>query len=630
MGVAREIAGIFGHAFKSPEWYIDAPTFDTGAGLELTVTNDIAEQVPRLMTVVLRDIEVKPSPLWLQCELVRLGGKAINNIVDVTNYVMLLTAQPTHAYDYDKLRGHTLGARLARAGEKAELLNGKTYELNEKDIVIVDGEGVIGLGGIMGGANSEVSAETKNIVLEVATIDMYAVRKTSMRHGIFTDALTRFNKGQSPLQNDHVMSLLLSSIKDVAGGAQASDMFDIRDVSDAAPEVAVDATFINARLGLELSDDEIATLLSNVEISLVRHDASFAVTAPFWRTDLELPEDIVEEVGRLHGFDTLRQELPRRSMMPTAQNTSRRLKRRVREALMRAGANEVLTYSFVHENILTKAQQDPALAFRLSNALSPDLQYYRLSITPSLLDKVHANIKSGYDTFALFEIGKVHAKQAMGEDGLPVEPGRIALTYASKSAADDAPYFHAKRLLEELGARLGLTLIYKPFPSGTTLVFTRPFDLARSARIVDVTSGQVLGILGEYAPSVKRSFKLPEQSAGFELLTEALEIALRHDGNTYRPLSRFPATTRDMCFQVSAETPYSAVYDAMAIAAQETDFEVAISPLDIYQPADAMTKNITLRARIVSHDHTLTADEIGAAASHIETYVCEHVGATLV
>ncbi|MGB2860770.1 MAG: phenylalanine--tRNA ligase subunit beta, partial [Candidatus Saccharimonas aalborgensis] len=201
LGVAREIAGITGQPFHSPEWYTTLPSFLSANSFELTVTNQALAQVPRFMAVGFSGIEVKPSPLWLQCELIRLGSKAINNIVDVTNYVMLLTAQPTHAYDYDKLRGHALGARMASSGEKVTLLNGKTYELSSDDIVIADQEGPVGLAGIMGGSNSEVSDMTTSIVLEVATFDMYTVRKSSMRHGVFSDALTRFNKGQSPQQN---------------------------------------------------------------------------------------------------------------------------------------------------------------------------------------------------------------------------------------------------------------------------------------------------------------------------------------------------------------------------------------------------------------------------------------------
>ena len=318
LGVAREIAGIQGIQFTSPEWYTEKREEGSGKReeeLQLTVTNEAKEVVPRFMAVVITGVTIKPSPFWLQCELVRLGSKPINNVVDVTNYVMLLTAQPTHAYDYDKLRvsseqkeegsgkkeGKLLGARFAKKSETVPLLNGKTYELDESDIVIVDGEGPVGLAGIMGGGNSEVSPTTTTIVLECASFDMYAVRKSSMRHGLFTDALTRFNKGQSPLQNPACLALAMLSIFDVAGGAQASPIFDEKTIDDRRWTVGieVDDEFINSRLGLTLGTEQIDELLRNVEMN-IEHPESNArrvVKPPFWRTDIEQPEDIVEAAG---------------------------------------------------------------------------------------------------------------------------------------------------------------------------------------------------------------------------------------------------------------------------------------------------------------------------------------------
>ncbi|RKW00602.1 MAG: phenylalanine--tRNA ligase subunit beta, partial [Candidatus Saccharimonas sp.] len=208
LGVAREIAGILHQPFTSPTWYNLEQVFGDGDSVPLAVSNDIPQLVPRFMAVAIRGVQVAPSPLWLQCQLVAMGAKPINNIVDATNYVMLMTAQPTHAYDYDTLQGGQLGARMARQGETLALLSGKTIELTPDDIVITDGQGPVALGGIMGGSRTEVSATTTTIVLECATFDMYAVRKIAMRHGVFTDALARFNKGQSPLQNAAVLNRL--------------------------------------------------------------------------------------------------------------------------------------------------------------------------------------------------------------------------------------------------------------------------------------------------------------------------------------------------------------------------------------------------------------------------------------
>ncbi len=647
LGVAREIYAILqaateadGHTEQSiiaEDWFWRIPEFADATGLTLKVFNDAPDQAPRFMAVAMQNVTVGPSPLWLRCELVRWGGKPINNVVDLTNYIMLLTAQPTHAYDYDKLHGARLGVRMARPGEKATLLNGKTYELAADDIVIADDEGVIGLAGIMGGGNSEVSKETKNIVLEVATFDMYAVRRSSMRYGLFTDALTRFNKGQSKLQNDRVIARLMTLMSKYAGATQASIVFDagVVDTLDKTSlygEQLVSATFINDRLGLALTPTVMGNILRGANFAAFQsgNDEVLSVTAPFWRTDIELPEDILEEVGRLYGFDRLPRDLPRRSTKPTPTNTLRELAQRVRTSLARAGANEVLTYSFVHEKVLKAAGQDVADAYRLGNALSPDLQYYRLSLTPSLLDKVHSNIKAGCDEFALFEIGKSHSKKAgLDAEGLPVEPGRIALVYAAKTPKEGAAYYQAKRLLDDLAHAQGMIFDYKLLPGGSTLTAAAPFLEGRTARVIDRASGQAIGIIGEYSPAIKKAFKLPEYAAGFELFTEGLLLATAAVTTTYRPLSRYPSVERDVCFEVTTEVTYGAIEETLRTALAATELQYSVTPVDIYQ-ADEQKRRVTIGVTLASLTATLTSDEANAIVDAAAGRVVQDLGATII
>lgn len=628
LGVAREIAGIFGKQFTSPDWYLNTEdriwNIEDGKSLQLEVFNDAIEGSPRFMAVAISGVEVKPSPMWLQCALVSMGGKPINNIVDATNYIMLMTAQPVHAYDYAKLRGHKLGVRMANEGEQLTLLNGKTYELSVEDIVIADDEGAIGLAGIMGGANSEVSAETSSIVLEVANFDMYTVRRSSMRHGLFTDALTRFNKGQSSLQNPAVLASLMKLI----GGQQASDVFDLGETKYPEP-VRVSPSFINSRLGLKLRDDEIKSILTNVEIvvdSPDDHDTYFDVQPPFWRTDIGVAEDIVEEVGRLYGYGRLPHELPYRSTRPVPTNASLVLKRRIRESLARGGANEVLTYSFVHERIIKSAMQEVSDAYQLSNALSPDLQYYRLSITPSLLDKVHSNIKAGHGEFALFEIGKSHSKNAGFDDqDLPLEPGHVALVYASKNPKQGAAFYRAKSLLEFLSGQLGVELAYEALSEQSTSPVVAPFEAKRSAVITDRKTGIYIGVVGEYKKSVARNFKLPEYVAGFELGTEVLIEVVSQVAPQYRPLSRFPSVERDISLKTSASLNYDSVAAAVEDAFKDAGLQVDTWPLGVYRPEGSGTKNTTFRLKITSHERTLASEEVNQilkrAASHLESSI---------
>ena len=641
LGVAREIAGIFHQQFISPEWYKSEQQFTEAEGLELTVANEAPELVPRFMAVAIRDVTVGPSPLWLQCQLVAMGGKPINNIVDATNYIMLMTAQPTHAYDYDKLRRYKLEARLARAGEKVSLLNGKEYELTTDDIVIADGEGVIGLAGIMGGTDTEVSGETKNIVLECANFDMYALRRTAMRHGIFTDALTRFNKGQSPLQNAAVLRRLMSMV----GGVQASEVFDLKQFNDELDDyfdgkytpanIDIDGKFINERLGLGLSDDDICDLLNNVEIKSHGPEEELdyiCIQSPFWHTDLELPEDIVEEVGRLYGFDKLPRQLPRRSIKSTPKNLRRELKNAVRQSLSRAGANEVLTYSFVHERILKNVEQDVTQAYKLSNALSPDLQYYRLTVLPSLLDKVHANIKAGHDEFALFEMGKGHIKMhGLGEDGLPEASQFTDIVYAAKKQGAGAPFYKIRRLVEQLAHDIGAELVFKPIEQERNFPVTAPFDQLRST-LVETTDGTFIGIVGEPKQSVIKNFKLPAYVAAASLDTAGLEAIYANHVSNYQPLSRYPSTSRDLSLKVPAKVNYASVYDCVkSVIDSHQELHIVITPIAIYQPdGDSSTKTITLNIKFTSLERTLKDKDVTPIIEEISARAADKFGATQV
>lgn len=635
LGVAREIAGIQQKQFVSPDWYLHTPEFKDVNDLELTTFNEANENVPRAMFVALKDIQIKPSPFWLQAALVAMGSKPISNIVDVTNYVMLLTAQPTHAYDYDKIRGAKIGARMARDGEKLQLLNGKTYELTTDDIVIADNEGPISLGGIMGGHNSEVSNDTKNIILEVANFDMYTVRKSSMRHGVFTDALTRFNKGQSPLQNGVILDLLMRSVIDVAGGSQASDVFDKGSISaatDDGHEESQDVTtkFINERLGLQLNSDEIVALLKNVEINISSglyedEPNRLEFTVPFWRTDLELPEDIVEEVGRLYGFDKLPNELPRRPIQPATKTELIEAKSNVRNTLSRLGANEVLTYSFVHEKLLEKVGQDSAHAYHISNALSPDLKVYRLSLTPSLLDKIHMNIKNRFDSFGLFEINKTHFKGEMDEleSSVPNEDSHVAAVFAynDKIRPDSSPFYLAKRYLDSIIDMSQETLLPLNSFDVTNDVWgqqlTAPYAPDRSAVIV--RDGSIYGVIGEFRESVRKALKLPTYVAGFEIHSDLVRRRI----TPYEVLSRFPSVTQDVSLQVDSVVSARQVITIAEEILQSLDISWIrkVSVVAIYQVPDANTKTITLRVTVSNYERSLSDKEVSELLSTIASQV---------
>ncbi|HEY4160835.1 MAG TPA: phenylalanine--tRNA ligase subunit beta [Candidatus Saccharimonadales bacterium] len=641
LGVYRELTAILGQHFVGPEWY-GGHKYDLNVEadvLPLKVTNELPELVSRFMMVPMSNITVGPSPLWLQVHLSRVGIRAINNVVDITNFLMVLTGQPLHAYDYDKVKTLTKGdtaeitVRKPRSEEKINLLNGKEIEPRPEAIMIAAGDHLIGVGGVIGGADTEVDDQTRNIILEVGTFDMYSIRRTSMAHGLFTDAVTRFNKGQSPLQNPYVLAKAIHEVRTLAGGKLAGDVQDLSQAEGRVwvhPPVPVDVQFINERLGLALTAEEIKTLLENVECKADIAGDTVTVTAPFWRTDIELREDVVEEVGRLYGFDRLPLILPRRSIKPVAKNTTLELKSRLRNALAKAGANEVLTYSFVHGDLLKKAGQDPEHAFQVGNALSPDLQYYRLSLMPSLLDKVHLNIKAGYDEFALFELGKGHYAGQTGDDGLPREDELLAFTITAndKLKKAGAPYYSAKKYLETL---LTAPLTYKPVPADMqSYDITKPYDMNRAAFIY--SGDTFLGIIGEFRAGVIRALKLPKYSAGFELDVAAL--AGLTDISGYAALPRFPKITQDITLKVADSLPYRDLFTLVQTKLNELkpgQTQLTVEPLDIYQRADdAAHKQITFRVQVASYEKTLRDAEVnrlldGAAVAAQKEYSAERV-----
>ncbi len=770
LGIARELAGITGQKFKSPDWYLQDPIFKNSSDLPLNIKVS-SDLVQRFMAVAMDNIRIEPSPMHIQTDLTRVGIRPINNVVDITNWLMHLTGQPLHAYDYDKLKAlsgdtPTLEARLAVKDESVKILSGKMVALHDKTIVIASDKQPVGIAGVMGGLDTEVDANTKSIVIEVASFDMYSVRRASMRYGIFTDAVTRFNKGQSPLQNDRVMAQAIQMMHDLAGATQASNVFDVKskDVGQ-MPLVEAKIDFINTRLGSQLTTDQAIALMANVECGLVvgraqetrsylqgvgnidekierigvkivekssdghykllipegteqdyeklvaweikpgfwceyigaknaflfkdrdtkvtrydvnndteheivemcrafsndyftsldsllmlnswykpllplkksdhiveqTDDMTVAITPPFWRRDLEHPEDLVEEIGRLYGFDKLPINLPTRSAKPTPKNAHMQLLAQMRTTLKAAGANELLTYSFVHERLLGAVGQNKDLAFHVRNALSPDLQYYRLSLTPSLLEKVHPNIKAGFDSFAMYEFGRAHNKVHPVETGeVPEEYNMLAFVIAgAKQPKQTSAYYTAKTYLDYLGKSMGLQFVYTPITDMPDFPVTKPFDQSRSAFVTIANTKKMLGIIGEYRYEVLQSLKLPLFSAGFEISTKDILEAAAESKKKYTAVNKFPSTNQDITLQVPMRVSHSMLTETInkvvALLQQEHGYTINVTPGDIFVPQDSDKQRVSYTVTLSHPSKTLTTDEVNKALDLISRHaVTDH------
>lgn len=644
IGLARELSAIQGLSFTSPEWYWKKPQFASANKQQISVTNEVPSLVPRLMAVAMTGIKVGESPVWLKSFITRIGGKPVNNIVDISNYIMHITGQPTHAYDLNKLEDKQIVARLAKEDEEIALLNGKTIKLTASDIVIADGIKAIGVAGIMGGSTTEVDSNTTDILLEVASFDMYTIRKTAMRNGLFTDAFTRFSKGQSPLQNDRVIAKFMEMLGELTDAKQSSNVYDLTsDSTELALDrhavhdiIGISVEFVNSRLGTSLSFGEIQEILKRVEMAVIPgEDSNFEVGAPFWRTDIELKEDIVEEVGRLYGFDRLELKLPVRSIKPALRNTFNDFKTSLRNQLAAGGANEVLSYSFVHGDLLRKTGVEDVdkWAFHIRNAISPDLQYYRTSLIPSLLAKVHANIKSDMvrsddNEFALFEIGKAHVKQHKDEEGLPAEFERLAFVFTAdeKTATrkySGAAFYQAKRYMDEL---LQGQAEYRPLENNDYPICS-PYQVGRSAMVY--VGDELLGVIGEFRGMTKKALKLPDFCAGFELDLGLLLSKL--NPKDYQPIGDFPKSSQDITLAVDEKVAFSELFEhvhhKLIEEKAERGYEYFLATRNIYQAEGSDKINYTFRIWLWHPEKTLKTEEVNKLLVNISEVLLKKLDA---
>jgi phenylalanyl-tRNA synthetase beta chain len=547
---------------------------------------------------------------------------------------MLLTGQPLHAYDYDKLKTlssdekiPTIVIRKPSEDESLVLLNGKEIKPSEKTILIATKNQAIGLGGVMGGQSSEVDRNTKTIALECATFDMYSIRRTSMENGIFSEAVTRFSRGQSSGQNIHILPKISTSIIKICDAQLEGGIVSVGKIDNKPEDVIVDQKFVNGLLGSDIYLTEMIKILNNVEINSTSKGTNLEISIPFWRTDISIKEDVVEEIGRLYGYSKLELSLPEKHIKPAVKNDFLVFKSRVRDLMSKAGANETISYSFVHGKLLDIVGQDQKLAFKLTNALSPDIQFYRLSLIPSLLDKIHSNVKSGYSDFVLFEMAKIIQKDIKDpiEPNLPEERYRlgIVLTDDVKKSDKFAPYYRAYRYLEFLLNSLGIRFRIQPINGQNEIdieQLIKPFESIRSGLIF--SGDDFIGILGEPNIKVITALKLPKKTSMIELdLTKLNELATKR--TMYTRLSSYPKIEQDLCFRLPTAVSYHDLYDRVSNLIDKFEDKIIFNlmPLDIFQQSDEHTKQITLRLSLNSYTRTLKQDDLKPLLSGLSSMV---------
>ena len=637
IGFAREVAGILGQKFVEPDFIKQSDFgFEVNNDKSIMVDAQDSEICERYTAAVfdVSDISKNPNLTLEKTYLLRSGMRPIDIITDLANELMLETGQPLHTFDFDKLakinggKNVKMTVRKAFENEELELLDGRKIKMSQNDIVIATGENdenAVALAGAMGGKSTEIDENTTRILVESATFNLYNLRNTQMRHGIFSEAITRFTKGVPEMMSRKVLDLFGVQLL-ALGGKSLSEIADSKgDFYYNKSEISVSKDKINQILGTNFSSEEIQKTLENVGI-LTKNDNSEIFVVPFWRNDLHIEEDLIEEVGRLNGYDNIKLQLPKRTFRAVKKAKIDLLQSEIREILVSSGANEILTYTFVHGDLLKKAGQDPKNAYKIVNSISPELQYYRQTLMPSLLSKVNQNIRTGFSEFAIFEMNKITEKTlGLNEENVPFEQKKLAFVY-TKNKGENV-FFEAKNYAEFLFKKLGLKVEFIKFDLSKSPLSTE-FEPKRSALIqVSNSEGEkILGVIGEFKKKIQKALKLPESAAGFEI---DLGILLENTGKTsakIKDFSKFQSVERDISINVDESRQFAEIFDIFkGISSEFKGVEIETLPIDIFNNGDG-TKNISIRFKITPFEKTLNGDEIRDIMQKIEEKAVKNGG----
>ena len=626
LGVAHEVAALTGQQVNPPE--IDYP--EDGPPVTDGVSISIADPdlCRRYTATVIRGIKIGPSPGWMQDRLTRAGVRPINNVVDVTNYVMLEFNQPLHAFDYQKVRDRTVIVRRARRGESLTTLDGVDRSLTPDALVIADSNDAIGLGGVIGGANSEIGPGTTDVLLESATFDGYNNRETAQRLRLRTEATLRFEKGLRPELAPIALRRATQLIQQFAGGTVDRGIVDVfPGQGDPVQPVPLSAARLKKVLGMDLDIEMVERVLESLGFSCQRVEADgLLATVPYWRNDVSIEEDLVEEVVRIIGYDSvpttmLSTPIPYQQARPMTE-----LVPRVKDLLAGAGMEEVINYPLISLEDLQRVSQTSGATtplVRLSNPMNTEQGYLRPTLRASLLSTLAVNQGHSEGPFRLFEVGRVfHARHGDLPDERETAAGVLAGRRWEASWLTDEgllDFYDAKGAVDAVLERLGIEASYEPLEDPS-------FAPGRCARVVSGTTP--LGILGELHPGVISAFDLNAgRVALWELDLESLGGALSGDAKEFRALSRYPAATRDLALLVPSDVSEARIEETIS----ESRLVSRVELFDLYtgENVPAGSKSLAFHVYFQSQQQTLTADQVNRVLEGILRNLERQVGASL-
>ncbi len=626
-GLAREAAATFKRPFE-PKAPIVAARAPGLAADFASVRIDAPDLCQRYAARIVRNVVIGPSPLWMQRRLRSAGMRPINNMVDITNYVMLELGQPMHAFDLEDLAGASIIVRRAQSGEQMKTLDGQIRQLDNEMLVIADADRAVAVAGVMGAENSEVKPTTRTVLLESARFQPTSVRRTATRLGLRTEASSRFEKGLDPIQAERAVDRACELIEMLGCGEVCPGLIDAFPAKPEPVSIPFTAAQINGLLGTSLPVSEMTQILARVDVIVNYREEGLVASIPSFRPDLECMADLAEEVARFHGYNRIEATLLTGKETTLGGRTAMQLKREaMKDVLEQYGFFEAVTYSFESPRQLDRLRLPAGHPLRQSvvirNPLGEDFACMRSSMLPSLLECTAANYNHSVKSMRLYENASTYHPKALPLQELPEETEHLcAVAYdLEHDQRSGRLFFETKAAVEELAIRLGIGQLQ--FVALTDDPSLHP---NRSALIR--TGQEMIGSIGTLHPAVAEAFAVPESTVVLDLLAEPL-FRLGHFDRTSRPLPRYPAVSRDLAFLVDRSLPVGNLLSLLSDLGG--DYLESVKLFDVYQGQQVRPdkKSVAFSLVFRKSDGTLKDEDISPVIDAMVSAAASQMGAQL-
>ena len=620
-GVAHEVAAIYDKSVHFKDFPLVENEKQAADSLSVALET---EKAPYYAARILENVTIAPSPQWLQNLLMNEGIRPINNVVDVTNYILLYFGQPMHAFDLDTFEGDQIVVREARAGEKLVTLDGEERELEVSDLVITVADKPVALAGVMGGAATEISGQSTRVVLEAAVFDGKSIRKTSGRLNLRSESSSRFEKGINVATVNEALDAAASMIADLAGATVQAGIVSAGSLDTSDVEVVSSLADVNRVLGTDLLYTDIVDVFRRLGFGLSGNAEQFTVSVPCRRWDISIEADLYEEIARIYGYDKLPASLPKDDGTAGELTATQQLRRQVRTLAEGAGLTEIITYALTTPEKAVEFTLNPSNLTELMWPMTVERSVLRQNMVSGILDSISYNVARKNKNLALYEIGKVFEQTGNPKEELPNEINSFvfALTglvnekdFQTKPVAVD--FFYAKGVVEALFDKLGLTAEYE---ANSQIKSLHP---GRTALIS--INGQPVGFVGQVHPATAKAYDIPETYVA-ELNLSAIEEQLQ-PAQPFTEITKFPAVSRDVALLLKAEITHQEVLDAIQAASVKRLTDIKLFDIFSGDKLGVGLKSMAYSLTFQNPEASLTDEEVAKYMEKIEKSLTEKLGA---